>query len=239
MNAALPTRDALVLANLELARRYAARIVRVCGMVEYEDDAISEANVGLLEAAKRFDPSRGTSFSTYARWWVRRQVLLFIELNKYAVRQSRAKERMLLAIRASKIWTRLAGALGRPPTTEDFARELGVSEATMAEALTALRRRDKGIADHPEDDGVHVASDAMSPEDLASLHEENERISRALTKLDKRERKIIVERVLSDTPKKLSELGAELGLSRERIRQIEGEALQVLRVALRLKGGGR
>ncbi len=227
-------REQLVLANLgfvvAIAREY-----RNLG-VPFED-LLNEGNIGLIEAARRFDPSRGTRFITYAVWWIRkaiRRALTRHAGNVYVPDYQLKKVRRLRIIRS-----RLSGPLGREADREEVARELGV-EIAKIDAILQLKLREVSL-----DDPVGQNADTPLSEVLAdgrSLHPENHLINgesrgllrRALRHLTDQEQTVIVNRFgLGGGPVfSLSEIGRRLGVSRERVRQIEDKSRKRLRKIL-------
>ncbi|MCC6877848.1 MAG: sigma-70 family RNA polymerase sigma factor [Sandaracinaceae bacterium] len=200
------------------------------------EDLIAEGNLGLVEAARRFDLEKGTRFSTYAAWWVRALIRRFTIANRRIVGapSTRNARRLLSGLR--KTQRELAQQLGATPTREQVAARLEVTpdEVDMVEA--ALSGRDLALGPTPDGGVVEVAGDLASPEQEAAereAHEHNvESVRRALDKLDPRERIIVERRLLSDDRDTLADIGQTMGLSRERVRQIELRACQKLREEL-------
>ncbi len=197
-------------------------------------DLTQEGYVGLLRAAKRFDPERGLRFSTYARWWVRAQITRAIDQNGRVVRLPGAAVEQLRNLRKAQRDHEQDGA---DWTVADIAEQAGV-EKDRAEFL--LSRGEAVSLDEPVDDdgsrsrplGGLLADDAaIDPLDDAIDRQETLRAMSAVEHLDERQRFVVTSRfgLDGDQPKSLAEVGRLMSLSRERVRQLEKEALRVLR----------
>lgn len=227
-----PETSALVIEHRDYARRYALKLARVCAVQEYADDCVSEAMVGLLEAARRFDPERGLRFGTYAKFWIRNRVLLFIAHNKYALRQTNTHRVTALAIRMTRIVTRLAGEIGHEPDAHEYAAALGVSVEDIEQACLSMRRRDMAATSTDDrSDGSHVPEGHETPEDryaeTEERHAQSEAIEEALAGLSERDADIMRRRLMGDAI--LEELAQAHGVTRERVRQIQAEHTPMLR----------
>ncbi|MGE0789418.1 MAG: sigma-70 family RNA polymerase sigma factor [Sandaracinaceae bacterium] len=201
-------------------------------------DLQQEGALGLLDAALRFDPGFGARFSTYARWWVRCRIQRYLQANRAIValpdtRQVRLARRKLRATTA-----RLESERQCSVTSADVAEELGIAEEDVALARAELRHRDMPV-DY-DGDLRERAADTDSwdptPEDIVA-REERRRLAERLVRsvlccLDERERFIVRERQLRDTPRTLRELGEELSISSERVRQLEQRALDKMHSGL-------
>lgn len=194
------------------------------------EDLIQQGNLGLLKAASRYEPGRDCRLITYAVYWIR------AEIRDYVVRAYR-----VVRIGGSKGERRALRAFRR--TREDDPAKLavlaGVSTESAARLLPMLKQRDVSLDASP--DGESPAIDrlrdtAASPEEQAMEHAEDEhthhRIDEAMAHLSQRERWILEHRMLAEAEVTLESLGRELGISKERVRQIEARALQKLRGAL-------
>jgi len=207
---------------------------KVAGRFLDRSDLIQEGYLGLLRAAKRFDPDRGLRFSTYARWWVRAQITRAIDQGGRVVRLPGAAVEQLRNLR--KVMRDRERA-GTGWTVGGLARETGV-DPERAELLLA-RGEMLSLGDAP-DDGVHARplaqtlADELAPDPLdeTARHEEERRARMALAlDLDERHRSVVTSRFGLDgrDPQSLAEVGRRLDLSRERVRQLEKEALATLR----------
>ncbi|MEM6928790.1 MAG: RNA polymerase sigma factor RpoD/SigA [Myxococcota bacterium] len=197
-------------------------------------DLVQEGYVGLLRAAKRFDPERKLRFSTYARWWVRAQITRAIDQHGRVVRLPGAAVEQLRNLRKAQRDHEQDGA---DWTIAELAEEAGVDKE-RAEFL--LSRGDAVSLDEPlEDDnprsralgGILSDDSAIDPLVDAIERQETGRALAAVEGLDERQRFVVTSRFGLDgnKPKSLAEVGRLMSLSRERVRQLEKEALRVLR----------
>jgi RNA polymerase sigma-32 factor len=224
--------DKLLVAHLRLVLRIARGYVK--HGVAYED-LVGEGMVGLAEAAQRFDPERGVRFSTYAAWWIRAHVRRATLANRriVATPSTRAARKLVARLRGTE--RALAQELGRRPTREEVAAALGVTPEDVGMVDCALRERDVVVGDIGRG-GIELSDADHSPEQLVADAELRTRstgaIGRAMSTLSEREREIVRRRITSDDSDTLSVVGEALGLSRERVRQIESKACEKLRNAL-------
>ncbi len=217
----------LVEANLRFVVSYAKRY-RGCGLSFL--DLINEGNIGLIEAAKRFDPGKGVKFITYAVWWVRQSIIhaLSDQSGSFRLPQKQAN----LLYRIGKAQGKLRSELHRTPTTEEVATRMDV---TVQEVNNLLQVADDNISLSAVIDEEHgfqlsdkLEQDILPAADLVLLKNSLKTLLRAsLTELDAKEEKVIRQRFGLDgaEPKTLKEIGEMMSLSRERIRQIEAQAL--------------
>lgn len=214
---------------LSMAKRYAGRGAAM-------EDLIGEGNLGLMEAARRFDVTRDNRFSTYAAWWVRARIRRFALANRRIVGapSTRNARRVLAGLR--KTQRTIMQREGRVPERSEIARELDVKEGDVAMVEAALGGRDVALGPAADGTTYEVQADTPSPEQIAAEHElECERrrcIDEAMRTLSEREREILKRRYLEEETVTLAVLGKSLGLSRERVRQIEKRAQRKLRGAL-------
>ena len=224
--------DQLLVAHLRLVLRIARGYVK--HGVPYED-LVGDGMVGLAEAAQRFDPERGVRFSAYAAWWIRAHIRRSTLANRriVATPSTRAARKLIARLRETE--RALGQQLGRIATREEVAAALGVTADDVGMVDTALRERDVVVGDI-EHGGVELADFDCSPEQLvadAELRADVERaVGRAVGTLTEREREIVRRRITSDDADTLSVVGQALGLSRERVRQIESKACEKLRTVL-------
>jgi len=198
-------------------------------------DLIAAGNLGLLEAAKRFDPERDVKFISYAVWWIRQAIMQTIFQQTGAVRIP-VKESLFIS-KVKETYEKLKEKLKREPTVEEIAKEVGASPKKVKNALQIVRMPyslDKPIGEEGEDLTLLDILSKKGTEDVEkeiveeSLHKE---LNKLLNILDDREKAIIEYRfgLNGEEPKTLTEVGELLGISRERVRQIEQRALKKLR----------
>jgi RNA polymerase primary sigma factor len=228
----------LVEANLRLvvkiARRYRHRGLPLADLVE-------EGNLGLLRAARKFRPDRGTRFSTYATWWIRQAVARALANQARTIRLPVHVE--LLLGRYLKEKDRLTQRLGRPPTLEEVARSLELSPEQLAE-LEELRLQPLSLETPIGEEGRGTLSevvpdqDSRPPDRLGALLHGRGELAALLDDLPERERMVIRLRfgLGDEEPLTLEAIGGRLGLSRERVRQLEEAGLKKLRALLAARG---
>jgi RNA polymerase primary sigma factor len=200
-------------------------------------DLIHEGNLGLMEAARRFDPDRNVKFITYAVWWIRQALTHALSAQTRAF--SLPQKVSGAAARLTREVADLTDQLERTPTSSEIAADLAISEADVAE-LMQLGARDVSLNDRlgrEGDDSSPEIGDVIespSPPLEESLLRKSlvERVRAALDELDEKEREVVALRFGLDRDgemRTLQEIGAALKLSRERIRQIEARAKEKLR----------
>jgi RNA polymerase sigma-32 factor len=240
----------LVNAYMRLAISMAARYRRYGAPMP---DLIQEAGVGLMKAAEKFDPDRGVRFSTYAVWWIKASIQDYVMRNWSMVRTGSTSSQKALFFNLRRVRARLerqAGANGEVIDSqrlrEMIAEEVGVPlrdvemmDARLSGADFSLNAQQAGEEGREwletlEDEAPQAAETVTRDADLARVRGW---LAEALASLNARERMIIVERKLRDEPRTLESLGQELGLSKERIRQLEAQALGKLRKRLEATTG--
>ncbi len=203
-------------------------------------DLVQEGNIGLMLAVKKFDPERGTKLITYAVWWIRAYIQNYIMRSWSLVKIGTTQMQKKLFFKLAQTRNALRNLTGSEQV-EDIARELEVNESVVAEMSQRMGSRDTSLdVELTEGEGYTMlntlADKKENQEDLLLAHEEQQlntkRTSIALGILKPRERRIIEQRILADSPKTLQDLADEFGVSRERIRQIEQNALNKLRAVM-------
>jgi len=220
----------LVEANLRFVVSFAKRY-RNCGLSFL--DLINEGNIGLIEAAKRFNPKKNVKFITYAVWWVRQAIIHALSDQSGAFRLPQKQANLLYRI--GKTISQLTIDLERAPTPDEIARKL---EIPVEEVVALLQVADENVSLSTVIDEEHEfhLSDKLEQDLIPSADAELMRASlrdhlySCLGDLDPKEQKVLRLRFGLDEsdPKTLKEIGEMMGLSRERIRQIEAQALEKL-----------
>ena len=213
-------------------------------------DLIQEGHVGLLEAAARFDPLREVRFSTYATWWVRASIQDYILRNWSIVRGGTSSAQKALFFNLRRMRAKLAGDAvlkGNAAVFSTIAKAIGVSKADVETMDTRLSGPDVSLnAPIAESDGSartervdFLVDDKPLPDQTVQETIDTDRrtqwLREALDVLSERELRILRERRLDDDVATLESLGDRLGISKERVRQIENRALEKLRHALSLR----
>ncbi len=220
----------LVEANLRFVVSFAKKY-RNCGLSFL--DLINEGNIGLIEAAKRFNPKKNVKFITYAVWWVRQAIIHALSDQSGAFRLPQKQANLLYRI--GKTISQLTLDLERNPTPDEIAAKL---EIPVEEVTGLLQVADENVSLSTVIDEEHefhlsdkLEQDVIPPADMALLRSSlKDHLYACLGELDPKEQKVLRLRFGLDEgePKTLKEIGEMMGLSRERIRQIEAQALEKL-----------
>lgn len=242
----------LVTAYMRLAISMAAKYRRYGALLP---DLTQEAAIGLMKAAEKFDPDRGFRFSTYAVWWVKAQLQDYVMRNWSLVRTGSTSGQKSLFFNLRRVEAKLrqeANAKGKSLEADALrvavALELGVTQTEVAMMEGRLAGADSSLnatqgtdedgrewIEALEDDTAQAAEVFQAKHDGAVLRRQ---LGNALSSLSERERLIVRARQLTDAPRTLESLGAELKLSKERVRQLEASAYAKLRQKLEAGGAG-
>ncbi len=239
----------LVTANL----RFVVKIAR-----EYENygfpllDLVQEGNVGLLQAVDHFDPTRGFRLISYGVWWIRAAIQEYILRNWSLVKigTTQIQRRLFSTLQSSrKQLQRLLAAENEEERVRLLAAEVGGTIADVEDMQRRITGRDASLdapsnphhpAGAPRMDRLGAPSDRTDVETMVAQEELrrqlSDRLAAGIKELPPREQTIVARRHLTDTPETLSTLGVRYGVSKERIRQLEGRALRLLRVSMTGQG---
>jgi RNA polymerase sigma-32 factor len=201
-------------------------------------DLIAEGSVGLVTAVRKFDPHRGTRFVTYAGYWIRAFVLEAVVRSSTMVGAGSGPFRSKLFFRLRRERARLSNVIADPDELiERLASDFDTTKVKMTELLRRLDQREISLdapAYHDSDSTlVEMLPGSVEAQDVAVARRRRQsgiqtRLAGALSVLDDRERLIVEKRILSDDSASLASLGRELGVSRERARQLEARAKRKL-----------
>jgi len=223
----------LIRSNLRLVVKIARKYERLGLPLA---DLIEEGNIGLIKALERFNPRLGYRFSTYASWWIRQHVIRAIANQARTVRIPVYMGELLHKMR--KVIEKLTHKYGRKPTDKELARELKIpiekvqQLKLVSQTITSL---DKPVSEEGEADFIDLLQDdeIEAVDELVNLFKKEE-VEELLSVMDERSREIIKMRFGLDTglPRTLAEVARKFKITRERVRQIEKEALAKMREIL-------
>jgi RNA polymerase sigma-32 factor len=210
-------------------------------------ELISEGNVGMMQAVKRFDPERGFRLATYAMWWIKASIQEYVLHSWSLVKMgtTAAQKKLFFNLRKIKGQIKAIEEGDLPPEkVELIAKRLAVSEKDVISMNRRLAGRDNSLNAPLRADGDNagewqdwLVDQSESQEALLGDHEEYQQrhtlLTDALKVLNKRERHILTERRLKDEPTTLKDLSQQYGISRERVRQIEVRAFEKLQKAMK------
>ena len=219
----------LIEANLRFVVSY---VKKYKGMGLGLPDLVNEGNLGLIEAAKRFDPKRKVKFISYAVWWIRQAIIH--ALTQYSRIYNIPQKLSDQISEMKKVSARLKKELGREPTREEIASRMGITREDV-EDMELIEEKNISLSDKYFDEDVEVGErikDTISPSVEVQIVKNSiqEQIRQILEELDEKEAHVLKLRFgLDDNkPRTLQEIGDKLNLTRERIRQIEQKAMRKL-----------
>jgi len=207
-------------------------------------DLVQEGNIGLMEAAERFDPERNVRFSTYATWWIVAGIQNYILRNSSIVRAATTPKQRRLFFNLRRLRARHAARFDGRLSSDDremIAERLGATVAEIERMEAHVARSDQSLNTPIGDDEAIeqidlLADGSPNPEDIevsaSGRRAPADWIDKALDRLSTREREIIAQRFLAERRITLAEIGENFGVSKERVRQIEGRALQKMHATL-------
>jgi RNA polymerase sigma-32 factor len=203
-------------------------------------DLVQEGNIGLMQAVRKFDPERGLRLITYAVWWIRAYIHNYIMKSWSLVKIGTTQAQKKLFYKLAQTRSALRSLTGAASAAE-VADELEVDQAVVEEMDRRLGQRDLSLdvelAEGEEYTLLDILPDRRASQEAVLIDREERRLlgdrtRTALGALPTRERQIIEQRILNAPPRTLQELADEFGISRERVRQLEQNALRRLKVAL-------
>jgi RNA polymerase primary sigma factor len=222
--------ERLIEGNLRFVISFAKKY-RGCGLSFL--DLINEGNIGLIEAAKRFDPDKNVKFITYAVWWIRQAIIHAISSQAHATRIPQKQANLLY--RFGQKMSELTKELERRPSSEELAKKLNIS-VEEANKLYQIRRDDISLNTKISQDDDFELMDTLEQKTVPQADAElirksfEQQIEELLDSLNEKEREVITLRygLSGKEPMTLKQIGEIIGLSRERVRQIENQALKKL-----------
>ncbi len=240
----------LVTAYLRLAISMAAKYRRYGAPM---NDLIQEAGVGLMKAASKFDPDRGVRFSTYAVWWIKASIQDYVMRNWSLVRTGSTSAQKSLFFNMRRVKAKIeadAGADGADPTSHEIRREISEELGVPLRDVDMMEARLSGAdfslnATQAGEEGREwvetLEDESPQAEEMVARRSDLDRargwLNEAFDALTERERMIITARKLADAPETLESLGIKLKLSKERVRQLEAQALRKMRQRLEANHG--
>lgn len=234
----LEAAEKLVTSNLRFVvkiaheyRNYGAKLI----------DLIQEGNIGLMHAVKKFNPYRGYRLISYAVWWIRAYIQNYIIKSWSLVKIGTTQAQRKLFFKLNQAKKKLQNLSSKNPEFAEIAESLNVKESEIEEMDVRMNIRDLSLDASINEEGESTYIDNLmyegeNQEEALIKKEESElvriNIAGALSKLNERERYIIINRIMADQPETLQEIGDRFKITRERVRQIEKEALKKMREAI-------
>ncbi len=236
----------------ELIRSYTRLVVAIAAKFKNYGlpmgDLIQEGNIGLMEAAQRFEPALENRFSTYATWWVKAQIQDYVLRNWSIVRTGTTASQKSLFFNLRRLRAKIDGQSARDylddASVEAIAKELGVDKKEVTKMEARMNGGDQSLNAPIGEEGDNEWQDLLAdgtpnPEDVVIGMRDNATrsnwLNAALGELSDRERTIIEERRMNDEVVTLEDLGKQLGISKERVRQLEQRALDKLKASILIK----
>lgn len=239
----------------ELVRSYTRLVVAIAAKFKNYGlpmgDLIQEGNIGLMEAAARFEPALENRFSTYATWWVKAQIQDYVLRNWSIVRTGTTASQKSLFFNLRRLRAKITGQSARDyldaNAVQQIATELGVEPKEVLQMEARMNGGDQSLNTPIGEEGDNewqdlLADNTPNPEDVVIGMKDNATrsswLNSALGELSDRERVIITERRMNDEVVTLEDLGKQLGISKERVRQLEQRAMDKLKASILVKVRG-
>ncbi|MDI1227180.1 MAG: RNA polymerase factor sigma-32 [bacterium] len=239
----------------ELIRSYTRLVIAIAAKFKNYGlpmgDLIQEGNIGLMEAAARFEPALENRFSTYATWWVRAQIQDYVLRNWSIVRTGTTASQKSLFFNLRRLRAKIRGQSARDFLDDEavgaIATELGVDKKEVLEMEARMNGGDQSLNAPIGEEGDNewqdlLADKTANPEEVVMGMKDNSTrsnwLNQALGELSDRERTIIEERRMNDDVVTLEHLGKQLGISKERVRQLEQRAMEKLKSSILIKVQG-